>query len=65
MKIEIGKTYRLNEDMKRFIKLKDNASIEPIKYGTECKVIEIDGEYITLEFANGRKVRTLDHMISE
>ena len=61
--LKIGNEYRLNEDIKELIKLDDNADATPISAGTKCKLIELDGEFVTLEFDNGQKVRTESHMI--
>jgi len=61
--IKIGTEYILNEDIKELWALKDGADTTPIKAGSKCKVIEINGEYVTLEFESGQKVRTESHMI--
>lgn len=61
--IKIGQYYTLNEDLKDLITLKDGADTTPIKAGAKCKVIEMNGDYVTLEFESGRKVRTESHMI--
>lgn len=62
-KIEVGGYYILNEDLKDFIMLKDCVVSEKIDAGTKCKVVEHDGEYVTLLFPSGIKVRTESHMI--
>lgn len=61
--IKVENYYILNEDIKNLWALKENADITPIKAGTKCKVIELNGEYVTLEFETGQKVRTETHMI--
>lgn len=61
--IKIGNIYTLNEDIKELWSLKDGADTSPIKAGAKCKVLENDGEYITLEFETGQKVRTSTCMI--
>lgn len=61
--IKLGHYYTLNEDLKDLITLKEGADTTPIKAGSRGKVIEINGEYITLEFKTGQKVRTESHMI--
>lgn len=62
-KIKLGNEYILNEDIKELWTLKDDVDTTQIKAGSKCKVIELDGEYVTLEFENGQKVRTEVHMI--
>lgn len=49
--------------LKKLWTLKENADTTPIKAGTKCKVIELNGEYVTLEFEIGQRVRTETHMI--
>lgn len=61
--IKVGNYYILNEDIKNLWILKENANTTPIKAGTKCKVIELNGEYVTLEFETGQRVRTETHMI--
>lgn len=61
--IKVGNYYILNEDIKNLWTLKENANTTPIKASTKCKVIELNGEYVTLEFETGQRVRTETHMI--
>lgn len=61
--IKIGNIYTLNEDIKELWSLKESADTTPIKAGAKCKVIELNGEYVTLEFETKQKVRTETHMI--
>lgn len=61
--IKIGNKYTLNEDIKELWTLKEGADTTPIKAGAKCKVLELNGEYVTLEFETGQKVRTEMHMI--
>lgn len=61
--IKIGNEYTLNEDIKELWALKEGADTTLIKAGSKCKVIELDGEYVTLKFESGQKVRTETHMI--
>ena len=61
--IKIGNEYILNEDIKELWSLKDGADTTPIKAGSKCKVIEINDEYVTLQFESGQKVRTESSMI--
>ena len=61
--IKIGNKYTLNEDINKLWSLKEGANTSPIKAGAKCKVIELDGGYVTLEFETGQKVRTETHMI--
>ena len=61
--IKIGGEYTLNEDMKELFYLREGADTTPIKAGAKCKVIELNGEYVTLKFETGQKVRTDTHMI--
>ena len=62
---KIGKFYKLNEDIIELIPLKDNVNTSPIKAGEICKLIEQNGEFVTLEFSNGQKIVTESHMIDE
>lgn len=61
--IKVGNYYTLNEDIKNLWTLKEGTDTTPIKAGTKCKVIELNGEYVTLEFETGQRVRTETHMI--
>lgn len=61
--IKVGNYYILNEDIKNLWTLKESVDTTPIKAGAKCKVIELNGEYVTLEFETGQKVRTETHMI--
>lgn len=64
-RLEVGKEYRLNEDMKSFIYLTEESErnkIDMIPAGTMCKLVRVDGENITID-VNGRKINTLSHML--
>lgn len=61
--IKVGNYYILNEDIKTLWALKESVDTTPIKAGAKCKVIELNGEYVTLEFETGQRVRTETHMI--
>lgn len=63
IEIKVGNYYTLNEDIKNLWALKEGADTTPIKAGTKCKVVELNGEYVTLEFETGQRVRTETHMI--
>lgn len=64
-RLEIGKEYVLNEDMKDFIYLTEESEknkIDMIPAGTVCKLVRVDGEHITID-VNGRKINTMSHML--
>lgn len=64
-KLIVGKEYILNEDIKDFIYLTQESEknkLEPIKAGTMCKLVRVDGDYITIE-VNGRRINTESHML--
>lgn len=63
IEIKVGNYYTLNEDIKNLWTLKEGADTTQIKAGTKCKVVELNGEYVTLEFETGQRVRTETHMI--
>ena len=63
IEIKVGNYYTLNEDIKNLWTLKEGADTTPIKAGTKCNVVELNGEYVTLEFETGQRVRTETHMI--
>ena len=63
IEIKVGNYYTLNEDIKNLWTLKEGADTTPIKAGTKCTVVELNGEYVTLEFETGQRVRTETHMI--
>ena len=50
LEIKVGNYYTLNEDIKNLWTLKEGADTTPIKAGTKCNVVELNGEYVTLEF---------------
>ena len=47
IEIKVGNYYTLNEDIKNLWTLKEGADTTPIKAGTKCKVVELNGEYKT------------------
>ena len=63
IEIKVGNYYTLNEDIKSLWTLKEGADTTPIKGGAKCKVVELNDEYVTLEFETGQRVRTETHMI--
>lgn len=60
---KIGNIYTLNEDIKELWYTEPGADTTPIAAGAKCKLLRIDGEYVSLEFETGQKVRTSTHMI--
>lgn len=62
--LEVGKTYTINEDMTGFIDFTDDVKrpFEELKAGTKCKLLDIRGEFVTIE-VQGIKINTADHMI--
>lgn len=61
--LKVGNIYTLNEDIKELWYTEPGANTTPIKAGAKCKLLRIDGEYISLGFETGQKVRTLTRMI--
>lgn len=62
--MKIGNKCVLNEDIISLISLKPNADVTCLKAGTKGEIIELDGEFVTVKFATGQKVRTETHMIN-
>lgn len=65
--IEIGKKYKINEDIRMIVDMATGQYRPPIIAGTECEVVEYDKEhhpYVTVRF-NGGTLRTEDHMLDE
>ena len=62
-RLEVGKSYPINEDIRGFIDIKENKrDFEIIPAGTLVKLVKIDGDIIIIEY-KGVKVVTESHKI--
>ena len=62
--MKIGNECVWNEDIISLWALKPGADVSRIKAGTKGEIIELDGEFVTVKFSTGQKVRTETHMIN-
>ncbi|MGL5330399.1 MAG: hypothetical protein ACRDD7_14105 [Peptostreptococcaceae bacterium] len=64
IQIELGRKYKLSQNIERFMLIGGEVISDKIKQGAECTIIEINKDYLVLEFDDGKQLKATGDIIN-